>query len=84
MTLNLALLGATAYYARENRPGAALLFLFFELMLWQGGRSGVRQDAEAINRGIQQRRVDAWLRRQGEPALLQFGMTAGFAMTLRF
>ncbi len=82
MTLNLVLLGATAHYAREERPGAALLFLFFELMLWQGGRSGVRQDAEAINRRIQRRRVDAWLRRQGEPALLGYGITSRFGLPL--
>ena len=78
ITLNLALLGATAHYAREERPAAALLFLFFELMFWQGGRSGVRQDAEAINRRIRQRRVGAWLRAHGEPALLSFGITTRF------
>lgn len=83
MTLNLVLLGATAFYAREERPGAALLFLFFELMLWQGGRSGVRQDAEAFNRRIQRRRVDAWLRRQGEPALLRFGIPLQSKLSLQ-
>lgn len=84
ITLNLALLGATAFYAREERPGAALLFLFFELMLWQGGRSGVRQDAETVNRRLQRRRVDAWLRRQGEPALLQFGIMPRFGIMPQF
>lgn len=80
IALNLAFLGATAHYAREERPGAALLFLFFELMLWQGGRSGVRQDAEAINRRLQRRRIDAWLRRQGEPALLRYGIMPRFGI----
>ncbi len=54
------------------------MFLFFELLLWQGGRSGVHQDALAFNRRLRARQAEAWLERQGEPALLRIGFETRF------
>lgn len=78
LTLNLALLGATVYAAQKDNVPAALLFLFFEGLLWQGGRSGVRQDAEALNRRLHDRRLDGWMAAHGEPDLLRVGITLRF------
>ena len=78
LSLNLALLAAAVQFTRDDNPGAGLLFLVFELMLWQGGRDGVRQDAEKINRRLRERRADDWARRHGEPELLRIGFQVAF------
>ena len=78
VTLNLALLGATAYAVREDNLPAALLFLVFEAMLWQGGRSGVRQEAMAINARLRTEQLEGWLRTQGEGSLLGVGLSVRF------
>jgi hypothetical protein len=78
LTLNLAFLGAALLFAQDDNPGAAALFLVFELMLYQGGRAGVRQDAEALNRRLRERQTADWLARRDEPRLLSFGVTLRF------
>ncbi len=78
VTLNLALLGAVVASARDDNTPAALLFLMLEGLLWQGGRSGARQDAEALNQRLRERRSTDWLARHGEPELLGVGLTVHF------
>jgi tetratricopeptide (TPR) repeat protein len=78
ISLNLALLGAAVASAHQDNAPAAALFLVLEAMLWQGGRSGVRQDAEALNRRLRERRTDAWLAGHGEPELIGVGIALPF------
>jgi hypothetical protein len=78
MTLNAALIGAAVVSANAANAPAAALFLVLEGLLWQGGRSGVRQDAEALNARLRARRTDDWLARHGEPELLGVGIALRF------
>jgi len=71
MTLNLVLLGAAVEFARAERPAAALLFIFLEALVYQGGRNGAREDAQALNQALRDRQTGLWLSGQGEAILLQ-------------
>jgi hypothetical protein len=64
--------------ARSDNTPAALLFLMLEGLLWQGGRSGARQDAEALNRRLHERQLAGWLAQHDEPALLGVGLSLPF------
>ena len=78
MGLNLLFLGAAVGLARQGNTAAALIFLLLEGMLYQGGRHGARQDAQALNRRLRKANIEHWLQANGEPALLQFGIKTTF------
>ncbi|HKI99606.1 MAG TPA: hypothetical protein VKB51_14120 [bacterium] len=78
ISLNLTLIGAAVLSAQDNNAPAALLFLVLESMLWQGGRSGVRQEATAINRRLREQRLNDWIADHGESQLLGVGIALRF------
>lgn len=78
MGLNLLFLGAAVGFAQQGNTAAALLFLLFEGMLYQGGRSGARQDAQVLNRRLRDAQIERWLQANGEPALLRIGIETTF------
>ena len=78
MGLNLLFLGAAVGLARQGNTGAALIFLLLEGLLYQGGRAGARQDAQALNRRLRHAQIERWLQANGEPALLQIGIETTF------
>ena len=78
LSLNLLLLGATALAVQRDNLPAAGVFLLLEGLLWQGGRSGVRQDGEAYNARLSAQRLEQWLVERGEGALLRVGVTLRF------
>jgi tetratricopeptide (TPR) repeat protein len=78
VSLNLALLGAAVLSAQDHNAPAAALFLALEGLLWQGGRNGAREEAEAINRRLREQRTERWTAAHGEPALLGVGLSLRF------
>ncbi len=78
LTLTLTLTAAAVISAKNDNAGAGLVFLLLELMLYQGGREGVRQEAEAFNRRLREEQTDAWLARHGERELLRIGIEVRF------